>query len=863
MKILTAFILTVFLVTVGYAGTDVRDLDLFYSDVHIDTLATVDFQCNMGVQIKKGLFNPVADSLFISGSFNSWGTDNMMTDPNNDSIYTVSLQPDTIGKNVEFKFRYAHSGSMNWESVSNRNYLLPPGTSTYYAWYNEDSVFVQQYDIYVTFSCNMELERLSGRFNPAVDTVSVNGDFNGWAAKTTILAPNPLNPDLYEATALIRKGLGESIEFKYWYTPNNWESVSNRKYFFTQDDINVLAASFSASYNDGTLDNVINQPCAITLTVNTNGARSIVSGNPFPVVNTVHVAGSALPLQWPNGGWPDADSSRMIKLYDDGTNGDATAGDKIFSGIVTFAAYTPLNVLYKYGINYGDAANNEGGNDNESGFATNHTLQMTKFMTSATTVDTFGTMGVSTLANILVVPPTVQFQCNMSVQIKKGLFVPSSDSLFISGTFNGWGTDNMMTDPNNDSIYTATFQPGQPGANVEFKFRFAHAGAMTWESVSNRNYLLPEGTGSYYAWYNNDSIFVQQYDINMTFSCNMELERLSGRFNPAADTVSVNGDFNGWSSKTTILTPNPLNPDLYEATTVIRRGLGEKIEFKFWYTENNWESVSNRTYTFTQDDINALSASFSASFNDGSLDNVINQPCKITFTVNTNAAKSIVSGNPFPVVNTAHIAGSALPLQWPNGGWPDADSTRVIKLFDDGTNGDVAAGDKIFSVEVTFAAYTPLNVLYKYGINWADAANNEGGNDNEAGFAVNHTLQMTKFMKSATTVDTFGTMTISTLKDPLAVKELPVVPTKYELQQNYPNPFNPLTNITYSIIKESFVTLKVYNVLGVEVATLVSEKQNVGTFNATFDASGFSSGMYFYKLTAGDFVSTKKMILVK
>ena len=151
----------------------------------------------------------------------------------------------------------------------------------------------------------------------------------------------------------------------------------------------------------------------------------------------------------------------------------------------------------------------------------------------------------------------------------------------------------------------------------------------------------------------------------------MELERLSGRFDPATDTVSVNGDFNSWTAKTTILTPNPLNPDLYEVTTTIRRGVGSHIYFKFWYTENNWESVDNRDYLFTQDDINALAASYSASFNNGTLDNVINQACDITFTVDTRGARSSVSGNPFPIVNTCKIAGSATPLQWPGGGWPD------------------------------------------------------------------------------------------------------------------------------------------------------------------------------------------------
>jgi len=122
---------------------------------------------------------------------------------------------------------------------------------------------------------------------------------------------------------------------------------------------------------------------------------------------------------------------------------------------------------------------------------------------------------------------------------------------------------------------------------------------------------------------------------------------------------------------------------------------------------------------------------------------------------------------------------------------------------------------------------------------------------------------MTKFMSSATTVDTFGVMKVSTLKDVTGVKELAEIPKGFELRQNYPNPFNPTTSIIYSIPKESFVTLKVYNVLGMEVATLVNEKQQARTYKATLDASNLPTGIYFYKLTAGDFVNTKKMMLIK
>lgn len=85
----------------------------------------------------------------------------------------------------------------------------------------------------------------------------------------------------------------------------------------------------------------------------------------------------------------------------------------------------------------------------------------------------------------------------------------------------------------------------------------------------------------------------------------------------------------------------------------------------------------------------------------------------------------------------------------------------------------------------------------------------------------------------------------------------------YFLAQNYPNPFNPSTTINYSIPKESFVILKVYNILGKVVATLVNQKQNQGNHKVKFSGGNFSSGVYFYKLTSGDFHQTKKMLLLK
>jgi hypothetical protein len=89
------------------------------------------------------------------------------------------------------------------------------------------------------------------------------------------------------------------------------------------------------------------------------------------------------------------------------------------------------------------------------------------------------------------------------------------------------------------------------------------------------------------------------------------------------------------------------------------------------------------------------------------------------------------------------------------------------------------------------------------------------------------------------------------------------LPSKYSLNQNYPNPFNPITKISYSLPEANFVSLRIFDMLGREVISLVNEMKQAGTYEAEFDASQLSSGTYIYKLTAGNFQSVKKMILTK
>jgi len=265
--------------------------------------------------------------------------------------------------------------------------------------------FAQPKDILVNWECNMEIEILSGRFNPA-DTVSVRGDFNSWARYDLIV--DPLDPNYYISPNpwfIPQVEVGDTIvTYKFFYTPNTWETGDDKIYILTQDDYNAGEATISRAFNDATHETVTNQETTIKFMVDCNGAVSAINGLPFPVINTCHIAGGTYPLQWPSLGWPNGDIGLMVPMYDDGTNGDPIAGDLEFNSLVTFPPFTPFPIQYKYGINYGDNANNGGGNDNEAGIGDDHFIELSRYMVSATVENVFGTMGFHDLINVVIIP---------------------------------------------------------------------------------------------------------------------------------------------------------------------------------------------------------------------------------------------------------------------------------------------------------------------------------------------------------------------------------------------------------------------------------------------------------------------------
>ena len=96
-----------------------------------------------------------------------------------------------------------------------------------------------------------------------------------------------------------------------------------------------------------------------------------------------------------------------------------------------------------------------------------------------------------------------------------------------------------------------------------------------------------------------------------------------------------------------------------------------------------------------------------------------------------------------------------------------------------------------------------------------------------------------------------------------AVEDEETIPTSFELKQNYPNPFNPSSIIKFGLPERSNVLIKIYDILGSEVITLVNAELEAGWYKKEFNASGYSSGLYIYRIQAGNYISTKKMMLLK
>ncbi len=200
---------------------------------------------------------------------------------------------------------------------------------------------------------------------------------------------------------------------------------------------------------------------------------------------------------------------------------------------------------------------------------------------------------------------------------------------------------------------------------------------------------------------------------------------------------------------------------------------------------------------------------------------------------------------------------SAITQQWLNGQWVnvqqesrtfDANGNMLTDLFQQWSNGQ---WKNIFLNTYTYDENG--NNLSQYNSIWSDSSWIPSDNQLQINYGIKDFTFFGYSMKISYSL--LNTTNIST--------KVVSIPNKYSLSQNYPNPFNPSTTISFSLPSKSFVTLKVYDILGREIVTIVSEEMPAGRYSKQWNAANLSSGIYFYRLQAGSYTETKKMILLK
>jgi hypothetical protein len=489
----------------------------------------------------------------------------------------------------------------------------------------------------------------------------------------------------------------------------------------------------------------------------------------------------------------------------------------------------------------------------------------------------------------------VTFKVNMRVKRLEGQFRPDlGDIVRVAGSFNNWGssTDTLRDIAPIDSIYEKTI-PLLENTALAFKFLKTPRNG-DWEDGDNRTYNVPIGGGTYGPFFfNNDSVINAPITANILFQLDMGAYQTLGWFNPAArDTLEIRGAFNGWgTTPRAVMRPNQFRPSVFEYTLAYTGNQGDQFPHKFymdldsagavnrfplWNTgrdDHNYEHPAergdgNRVFTINAGGNVPTPLYYYSSINPGGLMLNTNDSCRVTFRVNMGpATRYTVPFNP---------SADTVYLRVYDQLWRSAQIARQGAFPELWRMTRQGPTDSVFTVTFTVRGRTHYNVLYHY--RFIKAAG--GGTIDEGGGLGVQNPYRSRFIvpTSPNVFPPAYTMALDNWqKDaPLPAQTPPYsitngveeekgtgVPTGFTLSQNYPNPFNPTTYIKYSIPQATKVSLKVYNLIGQEVATLVNDTQAAGNYIASFEANSLASGVYFFKLEAGTFRDTKKMLLLK
>ncbi len=517
----------------------------------------------------------------------------------------------------------------------------------------------------------------------------------------------------------------------------------------------------------------------------------------------------------------------------------------------------------------------------------------------------FAFLSVSLFAQTTI---PVTFRVNMGSQIYSQKWNPNTDSLFVRGDFQTYAGDTvtwsgykfkLAPQKSGDSIYvlTVNIADSAVGKTASWGYKYVETikGSDTWESSNNRPLVITSTAADtlpvYY--FNNDSSHVAPVIVTTVKNIvKFQVDLTSyygtapGQFDPSKDSIVVMGlnNWGGWNpdpntfSGNRTLQPVFGQPGMYATTLTFYGPVGDSTAWKVKaYPDANfgngggYETIAgNRYYTFVNDSVNTQLV---GPIVPGLIiyAGTIATDQNITFNVYMGNAVNFYNKQPIDPskINFVGLKGGIKPIGNWAGNWDVSDTVDGPTYADTISTLKVMhkVSSNVWSITQKFPAGTPGGTFeFKFGCEYPGADTANGGShplDNENGTGINHKWLLQDASTPVVLNYIFGTVD-SVGQLPTGIKQSDSkIPMKFELSQNYPNPFNPSTIIKYSVPKGQLVTLKVYNMLGQEVATLVNNQQNAGNYEVTFNADKLASGIYFYTLNAGSFVSTKKMILLK
>jgi hypothetical protein len=397
--------------------------------------------------------------------------------------------------------------------------------------------------------------------------------------------------------------------------------------------------------------------------------------------------------------------------------------------------------------------------------------------------------------------------------------------------------------------------------------------------------------------------------VTITFHVNMRTAIQAGGFTLNQDTIEVqSGFFTTADSTRTLILERAGGSTIFVGQQSVVTALNKSFDYQY-YVVTGGQTVRENYYNFIYPgDVQSERERRQVFPSSGTIDvwdtvgNVadsrrqpyfpsqrnLTQAVKVTWTVDMRPAYyQIWAGSTlhdiqgFADVNYVDsIAAWGVAINGPATGGPNgplsinwatwdrnivADSSQR-KMWDDGTHGDALAGDSIYAVQFDYTTLNQVGQIYKFGIRGGD---NEAGS---GGFGANEVININDGASTFKAESQWGEINVGFYSAWDYPNHKPAgatsvgpdgTPLVYSLGQNYPNPFNPATVIDFSIAKQSVVTLKVFNILGQEVSTLVNETMLPGNHQVSFNARNLASGMYFYRLQAGNFTDIRKMVILK